>query len=59
MVPYQGGGEMIHTVRFSGTTYASLPGKFEAGTQNINAVPTLKPAFEFLKLFSKTKFYLT
>lgn len=35
MVPYQGGGEMIATVRFSGTTYP-LPEKFEAGTQNIN-----------------------
>ena len=50
MVPYQGGGEMIHSVSFSGTTYAPLPEKFEAGTQNINAIPTLKPAIEFLKL---------
>lgn len=50
MVPYQGGGEMIATVRFSGTTYAPLPEKFEAGTQNINSVPTLKPAIEFAKL---------
>lgn len=50
MVPYQGGGEMIATVRFSGTTYATLPEKFEAGTQNINAIPTLEPAIEMLKL---------
>lgn len=50
MVPYQGGGEMIATVRFSGTTYAPLPEKFEAGTQNINAIPTLEPAIEMLKL---------
>ena len=50
MVPYQGGGEMIASVRFSGTTYAPLPEKFEAGTQNINSVPTLKPAIEFAKL---------
>ncbi|MBQ6253976.1 MAG: cysteine desulfurase [Bacteroidales bacterium] len=50
MVPYQGGGEMISTVRFSGTTYAPLPGKFEAGTRNINSIPTLKPAMDFLKL---------
>ena len=40
---------MIETVRFSGTSYAPLPEKFEAGTQNINAVPTLKPAMDFLK----------
>ena len=50
MVPYQGGGEMIATVRFSGTTYAPLPEKFEAGTQNINSVPTLKPAIKFAEL---------
>ena len=33
--PYQGGGEMITEVRFEKTTYADLPHKFEAGTQNI------------------------
>lgn len=33
--PYQGGGEMIATVRFEKTTYAGLPHKFEAGTPNI------------------------
>ena len=49
MLPFMGGGEMIETVRFSGTTYAPLPEKFEAGTQNINSVPTFKPATEFLK----------
>ena len=48
MVPYQGGGEMIATVRFSGTTYAPLPGKFEAGTQNLNATPALPVALDFL-----------
>lgn len=48
MIPYQGGGEMIQTVSFKGTTYAPLPEKFEAGTQNINAVPTMKPAIELL-----------
>ena len=50
MVPFLGGGEMIETVRFSGTTFAPLPEKFEAGTQNINAIPTLKPAIDFLKM---------
>ena len=55
MVPYQGGGEMIQNVSFSGTTYAPLPGKFEAGTQNINAVPTLKAAIDFLKLLKDSE----
>lgn len=48
MVPFMGGGEMIGSVKFSGSTYAPLPGKFEAGTQNINAVPTLKDSIAFL-----------
>ena len=46
MPPYMGGGEMIESVKFSGTSYAPLPGKFEAGTQNIAGTPTLKPALE-------------
>lgn len=49
MPPYMGGGEMIASVKFSGTTYAPLPEKFEAGTQNISGVPTLKPAIDFVK----------
>ena len=46
MPPYMGGGEMIETVKFSGTTYAPLPMKFEAGTQNFNAAPTWVPALD-------------
>ena len=46
MPPYMGGGEMVGTVRFSGTTYAGLPLKFEAGTQNFTGMSTLKPALE-------------
>lgn len=46
MPPYMGGGEMIETVRFSGTTYAPLPEKFEAGTQNFTGIPTLAPAMD-------------
>ena len=46
MPPYMGGGEMIASVKFSGTTYAPLPGKFEAGTQNMAGTPTLKPALD-------------
>lgn len=50
MPPYMGGGEMIATVSFAETTFAPLPEKFEAGTQNFNAVPTLRPAMEFAQL---------
>ena len=52
MPPYMGGGEMVGTVRFSGTTYAPLPMKFEAGTQNFASVATLKPALEFINLLN-------
>lgn len=44
MPPMFGGGEMIGTVRWSGTTYAPLPQKFEAGTQNISGTPCFVPA---------------
>ena len=53
MPPYMGGGEMIETVRFSGTTFAPVPGKFEAGTQNFNAVPTLQEALKLAQVFKE------
>ena len=46
--PYQGGGEMIKEVSFSGTTYAELPHKFEAGTPNISGVIAFKQAIDFI-----------
>ena len=46
MPPYMGGGEMVGTVKFNATTYAPVPLKFEAGTQNIAGTSTLKPALE-------------
>ena len=48
MPPYMGGGEMVGTVTFEETTYAPLPMKFEAGTQNFTSTATLKPAIEFV-----------
>lgn len=52
MPPYMGGGEMVGTVSFDGTTYAQLPLKFEAGTQNFASAATFKPAIETVKLLS-------
>ncbi len=46
MPPMFGGGEMIDTVRWEGSTWAPLPRKFEAGTQDISAVPCWVPAIE-------------
>lgn len=47
--PYMGGGEMIESVKWSGTSYTRAPYKFEAGTQNISGTPTLVPALEMAK----------
>jgi cysteine desulfurase / selenocysteine lyase len=48
MPPWQGGGNMILTVRFDRTTYNSLPYKFEAGTPNISGVVGLGAAVDYL-----------
>ena len=55
MPPYMGGGEMVGTVKFSGTTYAPLPMKYEAGTQNFASAATLKPAIEFINLLNDSE----
>ena len=52
MPPYMGGGEMVGTVTFAETTYAPLPMKFEAGTQNFASTATFKPAIEFANLLT-------
>ncbi|MCH5214631.1 MAG: cysteine desulfurase [Muribaculaceae bacterium] len=49
MPPYQGGGEMIKNVSFSGTTFAELPFKFEAGTPNFVDLAAYKYAVEFVE----------
>ncbi len=46
--PYQGGGDMIESVSFEGTTYAGLPNKFEAGTPNVAGGIGLGAAVDFL-----------
>jgi cysteine desulfurase/selenocysteine lyase len=48
MPPWQGGGDMIRTVSFSGTTYNDLPHKFEAGTPHIAGVIGLGAAVDYV-----------
>ena len=48
MPPYQGGGEMIHSVTFEKTEYAPSPAKFEAGTPNIAGAVALGAAADYL-----------
>ncbi len=46
--PWQGGGDMIDRVSFSGTTYNELPWKFEAGTPNIADTIGFAKALDYL-----------
>lgn len=54
MPPYQGGGEMIETVSFSGTTFNQLPYKFEAGTPDIAGAIGLAAAIDYLNTLDRT-----
>ncbi|CAA7385974.1 aminotransferase class V-fold PLP-dependent enzyme [Chryseobacterium fistulae] len=46
--PFHGGGEMISTCSFDGTTYAGLPFKYEAGTPNVGGNIALGAAVDFI-----------
>ena len=48
MNPYMGGGEMIKSVSFAGTTYNDLPYKFEAGTPHIEGGISLGAALNYI-----------
>ena len=47
MPPYQGGGDMIKSVSFKGTTFGETPSKFEAGTPNVAGVIGLRCAIDY------------
>jgi cysteine desulfurase/selenocysteine lyase len=46
--PYQGGGDMILSVRFEVTTYQGIPHKFEAGTPDIAGVIGFGAAIDYV-----------
>jgi cysteine desulfurase/selenocysteine lyase len=48
MPPYQGGGDMIRTVTFAGSTWAPVPQKFEAGTPHIGGVIGFGAALDWM-----------
>ncbi len=52
MPPYMGGGEMVGNVSFVQTTYAPLPLKYEAGTQNFAGAATFVPALEMARMMN-------
>jgi cysteine desulfurase/selenocysteine lyase len=49
MPPWQGGGDMILKVSFEGTTFNTLPHKFEAGTPNIAGTVGMGAAIDYLE----------
>jgi cysteine desulfurase/selenocysteine lyase len=48
MPPWQGGGDMILSVSFAGTTYSQLPFKFEAGTPHMSGAVGLAAAIDYV-----------
>jgi len=48
MVPYQGGGDMILSVSFEGTTFNEPPHRFEAGTPNIEGTIGFAAALKYI-----------
>jgi cysteine desulfurase/selenocysteine lyase len=49
MPPYQGGGEMIESVTFEGTSYRKPPARFEAGTPHIAGAIGLAAAMDYVR----------
>lgn len=49
MNPFLMGGDMIEYVHEQETTFAPLPNKFEAGTQNVGGVIGLKAAIDYIE----------
>jgi cysteine desulfurase/selenocysteine lyase len=49
MPPWQGGGDMILSVSFEGSTWNHLPHRFEAGTPNIGGAIGLGAAIDYLQ----------
>jgi len=49
MPPWQGGGDMILSVSFAGSTWNHLPHRFEAGTPNVGGAVGLAAAIDYLE----------
>jgi cysteine desulfurase/selenocysteine lyase len=49
MPPWMGGGDMIRSVAFEGSTWNDLPWKFEAGTPNVVGAVGLRVAIDYVE----------
>ncbi len=52
MPPYMGGGDMIRSVKLTGSTWNDLPWKFEAGTPNVGGAAGLGSAIDYINELS-------
>ena len=52
MPPFLMGGDMIEYVEEQDTTFAELPARFEAGTQNVGGAAGLTAAIDYLEQFT-------
>jgi cysteine desulfurase/selenocysteine lyase len=52
MPPFLTGGDMIDEVEEQSSTFAELPAKFEAGTQNVGGAAGLTAAIDYLEKFT-------
>ena len=55
MPPFLRGGDMIEYVEEQDASFAELPAKFEAGTQNVGGAAGLDAAMEYLESFTFSK----
>ncbi|MGQ0384608.1 MAG: cysteine desulfurase [Gammaproteobacteria bacterium] len=55
MPPWQGGGDMILSVSFTGSTWNHLPHRFEAGTPNVGGAVGIAAAIDYLESIGLTQ----
>ncbi|HEY5753310.1 MAG TPA: cysteine desulfurase [Chthoniobacterales bacterium] len=55
--PWQGGGEMISSVRYTDATWNTLPHKFEAGTPDISGAIGLHAAMDYIDRIGRGKIF--
>ena len=57
MPPWHGGGEMIVSVTYEGSTFKPAPFKFEAGTPNIAGAVGLGAAIDYLEAIGRERIF--
>lgn len=57
MPPFLSGGDMIEFVTEQTTTFAGVPERFEAGTQNVAGVVGLMAAIDYIKSYGLSKIH--